>query len=93
MSELDKLENPVLPLAFPKPQSVGATGEWAVNQPLIDYHKCTKCNICIMVCPEGAIKIDPDDEQQYPVIDYQVCKGCYVCRHECAPAAMYEDKK
>lgn len=93
MSELDKLENPVLPLAFPKPQSVGATGEWAVNQPLIDYHKCTKCNICIMVCPEGAIKIDPDDEQQYPDIDYQVCKGCYVCRHECAPAAMDEDKK
>ena len=61
MSELDNLEIPVLPLEFPKPQSVGATGEWAVNQPLIDYHKCTKCNIWIMVCPEGAIKIVPDD--------------------------------
>lgn len=93
MSDLEKLANPVLPLAYPKAQSVGATGDWAVNQPVIDYHKCTKCNICVMVCPEGAITLDQEDEQHFPVIDYQVCKGCNVCRHECGPSAMNQEKK
>jgi pyruvate ferredoxin oxidoreductase delta subunit len=85
-----QLEKPILPLAYPKAQSVGATGDWAVNQPLIDLHKCTKCGICLLSCPEGAIKLDEDD---FPVIDYQVCKGCYVCRHECGPSAMEQEKK
>jgi Pyruvate/2-oxoacid:ferredoxin oxidoreductase delta subunit len=46
-----------------------------------------------MVCPEGAITLDQEDEQRYPVIDYAVCKGCYVCRHECGPSAMEQEKK
>ena len=85
---MSELKNPILPIAYPKVRSVGETGDWAVDQPSIDYHKCIKCNICIMVCPEGAIKIDEDDEANFPVIDYSVCKGCYVCRHECGPSAM-----
>jgi len=87
----EKLEKPILPIAYPKKKSMGDTGDWAVKQPEIDYHKCTKCNICVLVCPEGAIKIDQDDEAQFPVIDYSVCKGCYLCRHECGPSAMNRD--
>ena len=89
---MDELEQPILPLAYPKRQSVGATGDWAVTQPLIDYHKCTKCNICVMVCPEGAITIDKEDEENFPVIDYNVCKGCNLCRHECGPTAMEQNR-
>ena len=54
--------------------------------------KCTKCNICVMVCPEGAITIDKEDEENFPVIDYNVCKGCNLCRHECGPTAMEQNR-
>ena len=45
----NEMKDPLLPIAFPKYKSVGETGDWAVDQPQIDYHKCTKCNICVMV--------------------------------------------
>lgn len=86
---MEELQNPVLPLAYPKFQSVGATGDWAVSQPIIDLHKCTKCDICLLVCPEGAIKLNEED---LPVIDYTVCKGCSLCAHECGPAAIDDNK-
>ncbi|MHA2363413.1 MAG: 4Fe-4S dicluster domain-containing protein [Candidatus Hodarchaeales archaeon] len=87
MSSKD-LPDPVLPLGYPKKEASGATGEWAVYQPEIDFHKCNNCGICIMVCPEAAITIDPEDEERTPKIDYRVCKGCFLCRHECARKAL-----
>ena len=83
-----ELADPVLPIAFPKLHASGATGEWAVEQPEIDFHKCNSSGICVLVCQEGAITLDPEDENSLPTIDYTVCKGCYLCRHECSRHAM-----
>lgn len=91
MKLTQNLPDPILPIAFPKSQAMGNTGDWAVNQPEIDYHQCNKCGVCVLVCPEGAITLDEDDKKT-PIIDYNVCKGCYLCRHECGRHAMETDK-
>lgn len=87
----EELPDPILPIAFPKREAIGPTGEWAVSQPKIDYHLCNSCGICILVCPEGAITLEEVDKERKPKIDYRVCKGCYLCRHECARHAMEEE--
>jgi pyruvate ferredoxin oxidoreductase gamma subunit len=56
------------------------TGNWRVSRPVIDAERCTRCWICFVACPDGAIALDPDE---LPHIDYGVCKGCMVCREEC----------
>ncbi len=56
------------------------TGSWRVQRPIIDHNICTRCGLCVVRCPDGAIALDEDG---YPVIDYDHCKGCMICRHEC----------
>jgi pyruvate ferredoxin oxidoreductase gamma subunit len=56
------------------------TGSWRVERPEIDYDVCTRCGICFVRCPDGAIALDADG---YPVIDYEHCKGCMECWDQC----------
>jgi pyruvate ferredoxin oxidoreductase gamma subunit len=56
------------------------TGNWRVFRPVIELGRCTRCWICFVWCPEGAIRLEADDT---PRIDYEVCKGCLVCVEEC----------
>lgn len=56
------------------------TGSWRVERPEIDYDRCTRCGICFVRCPDGAIVLD---DEGYPVIDYDHCKGCMICWDEC----------
>jgi len=56
------------------------TGSWRLVRPVIDLARCTRCWICFVRCPEGAIDLDPDDT---PRIEYEVCKGCLICVEEC----------
>lgn len=56
------------------------TGTWRFKRPEIDLTRCTKCGICVLRCPDGAMALDADG---YPVIDYEQCKGCLICTHEC----------
>lgn len=56
------------------------TGAWRVERPEIDYDVCTRCGLCVLECPDGAMKLN---EQGYPVIDYDHCKGCMICAHLC----------
>jgi pyruvate ferredoxin oxidoreductase delta subunit len=65
------------------------TGSWRVFKPEFDNEKCTKCGMCMIVCPEGCISLDEDE---YPVPDYDYCKGCGLCAEEC-PAEAIEMKK
>ena len=56
------------------------TGTWRVERPEIDYSLCTRCGICFVRCPDGAISLD---QQGYPQIDYDHCKGCMICWDQC----------
>jgi pyruvate ferredoxin oxidoreductase gamma subunit len=56
------------------------TGDWRVMRPLIDADRCTRCWVCFVNCPDGAITLGPSD---LPWIDYGVCKGCLICAEEC----------
>lgn len=61
------------------------TGAWRVERPVIDTDRCTRCGICFVRCPDGAIALD---EHGYPVIDYDHCKGCMICWEQCPIQAI-----
>lgn len=56
------------------------TGAWRVERPDIDYDVCTRCGLCVLGCPDGAMSLD---SAGYPVIDYDHCKGCMICAQVC----------
>jgi pyruvate ferredoxin oxidoreductase gamma subunit len=56
------------------------TGTWRVERPVIDYDRCTRCGLCFLRCPDGAIRLD---ERGDPIIDYDHCKGCLICEQIC----------
>jgi len=85
---------PHLPARFSAPSiDVAATSRlrttegWRVFRPEIELARCTRCFLCFVLCPEGAIELDA---QHYPVVDYAHCKGCLVCVTECPPKAIAE---
>jgi pyruvate ferredoxin oxidoreductase gamma subunit len=63
------------------------TGNWRVWRPVIDLARCTRCWICFVSCPDGAIGLDDGD---YPHIDYDVCKGCLICVEECPTRTIHQ---
>jgi len=65
------------------------TGSWRVERPVVDRDICTRCGLCFVECPDGAVSLD---EEGYPVIDYDHCKGCMICRQVC-PVVAIETKK
>jgi 2-oxoacid:acceptor oxidoreductase gamma subunit (pyruvate/2-ketoisovalerate family)/2-oxoacid:acceptor oxidoreductase delta subunit (pyruvate/2-ketoisovalerate family) len=49
---------------------------------------CTRCDTCLVYCPEGIIRRrGASDEADYEV-DYSYCKGCGICVVECPRNAM-----
>jgi pyruvate ferredoxin oxidoreductase gamma subunit len=66
------------------------TGNWRQFRPVLDPALCTRCWVCFVRCPEGAITLDAHD---YPVVDYDVCKGCLLCVHECPTHAFSAAKE
>jgi pyruvate ferredoxin oxidoreductase gamma subunit len=63
------------------------TGNWRLWRPVIDLSRCSKCLICFVSCPEGAIALDETDN---PRIDYDVCKGCLICVEECPTGTIHK---
>jgi pyruvate ferredoxin oxidoreductase gamma subunit len=66
------------------------TGSWRLERPEIDYDRCTRCGICFVRCPDGAISLD---EEGYPLIDYDHCKGCGICWEVCPVAGIAKQKE
>ncbi len=66
------------------------TGSWRLFRPVIDLERCTRCWICFVRCPDGAIRLLADDT---PRVDYEVCKGCLICLEECPPRAIRRERE
>lgn len=66
------------------------TGSWRVERPVIDRDLCTRCGLCFVLCPDGAIALD---DEGYPLIDYDHCKGCMICRQLCPVEAIGHEKE
>lgn len=45
---------------------------------------CTRCDTCLVYCPEGIIRRDAPGYE----VDYTYCKGCGICVQECPRSAM-----
>lgn len=54
-------------------------------RPSMKKEKCTKCGICIDVCPSGAAKFADDG---YPTYDLKTCIGCAQCIALCPEMAL-----
>ncbi len=49
----------------------------------IDENKCTRCGLCMAVCPHDAISMDG-----YAKVDPAFCKGCGLCHATCPDNAI-----
>jgi pyruvate ferredoxin oxidoreductase delta subunit len=56
------------------------TGGWKERKPVRDLKKCTRCGVCWVFCPEGAIR---KEKSGIFVVDESFCKGCGICANEC----------
>ncbi len=58
---------------------------------------CKGCRICQQVCPQKAIKIDPDNRGVYNnktvKIDPKLCGACMLCERACPDNAIKIEKK
>jgi len=62
------------------------TGDWKTFKPIRDVKKCTRCLLCVLLCPDGAIHWKPEEEDIE--FDYDFCKGCGICANECPTKAI-----
>lgn len=62
-----------------------STGAWRIERPVVDSAHCTRCGLCFVVCPDGAVSLD---HEGYPVVDYDHCKGCLLCQRICPVTAI-----
>ncbi len=87
MSDLPKSRRdmPITTLSCPRVGVTGKTGFWRTFRPVLDYSRCTRCMLCWVYCPDGAVIRQEDDS---PKIDYDYCKGCGICANECPVKAI-----
>lgn len=69
-----------------RPTTDYLTGDWRTFKPVLDKEKCTKCLICYIYCPDGAIIWKPETEEIE--FNYNYCKGCGICANECPIKAI-----
>jgi pyruvate ferredoxin oxidoreductase delta subunit len=69
-----------------KPSTVFLTGDWKTYKPIRDEEKCTRCLLCVIYCPDGAIRWN--DEKADIAFDLNFCKGCGICANECPTTAI-----
>jgi len=53
--------------------------------PVLDQQKCTRCGLCVNICPTKAATIS---EPNYPCYDLKKCIGCAQCIAMCPELAL-----
>lgn len=73
-------------IEFGKAKLIGTAPKdsWRTEEPEVDHEKCTKCKVCMDVCPEGCARMEDEEIR----VDYKFCKGCGICRTECPVGAI-----
>ena len=69
-----------------KPSTQYLTGDWKTYTPVRDVERCTRCVLCVLFCPDGAIRWDANKKDID--FDYAFCKGCGICANECPVDAI-----
>jgi pyruvate ferredoxin oxidoreductase delta subunit len=62
------------------------TGDWKTYRPIWDSEKCTRCMLCHIYCPDGAISWRSEKDEM--IFNYDYCKGCGICANECPVDAI-----
>ena len=87
MTSHDKSWKEIAPAGVCSKSSTGfLTGDWKTFTPIRDPGKCTRCLICALFCPDGAILWRP--EKADIEFDLKFCKGCGICANECPTRAI-----
>ncbi|MCL2173067.1 MAG: 4Fe-4S binding protein [Nitrososphaerota archaeon] len=79
-------KNLVMAAVSQKPSTDFLTGDWKTFMPVADFEKCVTCLTCVMLCPEGAARLDSNTGKVY--FDLNFCKGCGICAAECPTKAI-----
>lgn len=54
---------------------------------------CCGCTACYAICPQGAIKMLPDEKGfEYPHVDESKCIRCYICMKVCPIKELVQEK-
>lgn len=50
-----------------------------------EKEECCGCTACAMICPQGAISMEADEEGfEYPILDQSKCVKCHKCIKVCS---------
>jgi 2-oxoacid:acceptor oxidoreductase delta subunit (pyruvate/2-ketoisovalerate family) len=69
----------------PCAECLAKTGLCEIDKPIINENLCTGCNICISICPFGAIS---KNDKGVAKVDEEICKGCGICAAHCPENAI-----
>lgn len=64
---------------------VAENSGWRTSRPKIEDSACICCNLCVLLCPDGALANTRDN---YPRLLTEWCKGCGICVRECPKNAI-----
>jgi uncharacterized protein len=53
--------------------------------PVLEESRCTRCGVCVSICPAGAACMEEDE---FPTYDLKTCIGCAQCIGACPEVAL-----